>query len=113
MTHPRTYGAFPKKMRMFVFDEPAVGTPEFVIRRFSGLAADFLHGSPIAVIFAMDRWRTLLYWIRTRYQRQGPRSTRRKRFTEGVEHVLVNGVLAIRDGQATGALAGKALKRPN
>ena len=41
LTHPRTYGAFPMKMRLFVFDEPLL-SPELVIRSFSGLAADFL-----------------------------------------------------------------------
>ena len=40
MTHPRTFGAFPKKMRHFVFEEDLLA-PEFVIRSYSGLAADF------------------------------------------------------------------------
>jgi len=40
ITHPRTFGAFPRKMRLFVFEEPLL-TPEFAIRSFTGLAADF------------------------------------------------------------------------
>ncbi len=40
ITHPRTYGAFAKKMRMFVFENEILA-PEFIIRGFSGLAADF------------------------------------------------------------------------
>jgi N-acyl-D-amino-acid deacylase len=33
-------------------------------------------------------------------------------FTEGVAHVLVNGTFAVRDGKATGAMAGVAISRP-
>jgi N-acyl-D-amino-acid deacylase len=35
------------------------------------------------------------------------------RHAEGAVHVLVNGVFAIRDGQATGALAGVPIARPH
>ena len=37
---------------------------------------------------------------------ENPRS-----LSEGVEQVLVNGRFAVRDGQATGALAGAPLRR--
>ena len=33
-------------------------------------------------------------------------------FAEGMVHVLVNGEFALRDGAATGALAGRPLRRP-
>lgn len=108
--HPRTFGAFPKKMRHFVFEENLL-TPEFVIRSYSGLAADF-YGLPdrgylrngyvadIAVIDP-DRYRDLATF-------ENP-----KLMSEGVVHAMVNGSFAIRDGEITGELAGEPLMRPS
>lgn len=109
ITHPRTYGAFPKKMRMFVFENNLL-TPEFVIRSFSGLAADFfrlpdrgyLREGYVAdlVVLDPDKYRDLATF-------ESPRQ-----YSEGVVHVLVNGKSAVRDGKATGTLAGLPLTRP-
>ena len=108
ITHPRTYGAFPKKMRMMVF-ESGVLDAEFVIRSFSGLAADFfglddrgyLRPGYKADVVVLDpeRYRDMATF-------ENP-----KLLAEGVEQVLVNGTFAVRDGQPTGALAGEALRR--
>ncbi|TNF80527.1 MAG: hypothetical protein EP301_13150, partial [Gammaproteobacteria bacterium] len=110
MTHPRTFGAFPKKMRHFVFEE-ALLTPEFVIRSFSGLAADFYRLPDRGylkegyradlVVIDPDRYVDLASF-------DAPR-----RLAEGVVHALVNGRFAIRDGQVTGALAGVPIRRPD
>jgi N-acyl-D-amino-acid deacylase len=107
--HPRTFGAFPYKMRLFVFDEPLL-KPEFLIRSYSGLAADFyrlpdrgyLREGYIAdvAIIDPDRYRDLATF-------EEPRQ-----YSEGVVHVLVNGEFAVRDGEVTGTLAGMPLKRP-
>ena len=35
-----------------------------------------------------------------------------RQLSEGTVHVLVNGRFAIRDGEATGALAGRPIRRP-
>ena len=109
ITHPRTFGAFPKKMRMFVLDEPLL-SPEFVIRSFSGLAADFyslpdrgyLREGYMAdvVVLDPDSYRDTATF-------EEPRS-----YAEGVRYLLVNGRFAVDNGAATGALAGKALRRP-
>lgn len=109
ITHPRTFGAFPKKMRMFVFDEPLL-TPEFVIRSFSGLAADFyqlerrgyLREGYMADVVVLDPSN-----YRDTATFDDPRN-----YAAGVMHVYVNGVSAIDGGQPTGALAGQALRRP-
>ena len=109
ITHPRTYGAFAKKMRMFVFENELL-SPEFVIRSFSGLAADFFRlpnrgylregYTADLVILDPEQYRDLATL-------ESPRQ-----YTEGVVHVLVNGVFAIRNAQATGVLAGLPLTRP-
>jgi len=109
MTHPRTFGAFPKKMRHFVFEEGLL-TPEFVIRSFSGLAADFyslpdrgyLREGYIADVVVIDPDR-----YRDRATFEEPRLP-----AEGVVQAIVNGRFAIRDGRATGQLAGVPIRRP-
>ncbi len=108
ITHPRTFGAFARKMRLFVFDDPVL-QPEFAIRSFTGLAADFyrlpdrgyLREGYIADITILDpdRYRDLATFAQPRL------------YTEGVVHVLVNGTFAVRDGRTTGAMAGVPLKR--
>jgi N-acyl-D-amino-acid deacylase len=108
ITHPRTFGAFPKKMRHFVFEEKLL-TPEFVIRSFSGLAADFyrlpergyLREGYIADVVVIDPDR-----YRDKATFENPRQ-----LSEGVVHALVNGRFAIKDSETTGALAGMPLRR--
>ncbi len=110
VTHPRVFGAFTRKLRQFVLDERIVTMP-FAIRSMTGLAADFLRlddrgylrAGAVADIAVFDRGR-----IRDRATYDRPR-----RFSEGTVHVLVNGRFAIRDGDATGALAGQPIRRPD
>jgi N-acyl-D-amino-acid deacylase len=109
ITHPRTFGAFAQKMRLFVFEDPVI-TPEFAIRSFSGLAADFyrlpdrgyLREGYVADVVVLDPER-----YRDKATFENPRL-----YTEGVAHVLVNGTFAVRDGKTTGALAGTPIARP-
>ncbi len=109
ITHPRTFGAFPKKMRHFVFEEELLA-PEFMIRSFSGLAADFyrlpdrgyLRDGYVADIVVIDPDR-----YRDKATFENPRQ-----LSEGVVHALVNGRFAIRNGETTGTLAGVPLRRP-
>jgi N-acyl-D-amino-acid deacylase len=108
VTHPRVFGAFAKKLRDLVLDEGVITLP-FAIRSMTGLAADFLgwrdrgylREGYVADVVVMDVER-----IQDRATYEEP-----QQYSEGTVHVLVNGVLAVRDGQATGALAGEALVR--
>lgn len=109
MTHPRTFGAFPKKMRHFVFEESLLA-PEFVIRSFSGLAADF-YSLPDRGYLRTGYAADLVVLDPDRYRDRATFDDPR-RLSEGVVHALVNGRFAIRDGQATGELAGMPLRRP-
>ncbi|WND03857.1 amidohydrolase family protein [Temperatibacter marinus] len=107
-THPRAYGAFPMKYRLF-FREQSLLTPEFLIRSFSGLAADFLGLKARGyiregykadlVIFNPEQYRDLATY-------ENP-----KLFSQGMQHVLVNGIYAIFEGHMTGNLAGRPLRR--
>jgi len=109
IAHPRTYGAFPMKLRLFAQEDPVL-TPQFLIRSFSGLAADFLRlpdrgyirEGYVADLVVIDpqRYRDLATYEEPRV------------FAEGVEHVLLNGQFALRDSELTGRLPGKAIRRP-
>lgn len=109
ITHPRTFGAFPKKMRHFVFEEKLLA-PEFVIRSFSGLAADFyrlpergyLRKGYAADVVVLD---PAIYRDKATYEKP-------QQFADGVTNLFVNGRSVIRDGKATGSLAGVPIRRP-
>jgi len=109
IAHPRTFGAFPMKFRLFVQEEEVLDAAT-AIRSFSGLAADFLrlpdrgyvregYVADLAVIDPV-RYRDLATYADPQLQAQG------------VEQLFVGGRFAIRDEQLTGELAGAALRRP-
>jgi N-acyl-D-aspartate/D-glutamate deacylase len=108
ITHPRVYGAFTKKLKDFALDDTIIPLP-FAVRSMSGLAADFMgwtdrgyvragYAADLAV-FDVDRIRDVATY-------EDP-----QRYSEGTVHVLVNGVFALRDGEATEALGGLPLLR--
>lgn len=107
VTHPRVYGAFPKKLHEFVVEERLLELP-FAIRSFTGLAADFLRlpdrgylrpgMRADVVVLDLERYRD-----RATYQEP-------HQYAEGVVHLLVNGDFAIREGSFTEGLWGHALR---
>lgn len=108
ITHPRVFGAFTKKLREMALEDTVITLP-FAVRSMTGLAADFMgwtdrgylregYAADVAV-FDPERVRDLATY-------EDP-----QQYAEGTVHVLVNGVFALRDGQATGALAGRPLVR--
>ena len=109
MTHPRVFGVFTRKLRRFGLDEWIITMP-FAIRSMTGLAADFLRledggylrAGAVADIAVLDTDR-----IRDRATHESPRQ-----YAEGTVRVLVDGRFAVRDGEATGALAGRPIRRP-
>ncbi len=109
ITHPRAYGAFPRKIRRFVREDGVITLP-FAIRSMTGLAADFLRLPDRGYIregYAAD----LAVIDEARFTDRATYANARQ-FSEGVVHLLVNGRFAIRDGEATGVLAGIPLRRP-
>lgn len=108
IAHPRPFGAFTKKLSDFAIEEEVISVP-FAIRSMTGLAADFLGISDrgyvregmYADLAVLDPER-----IRDRATYEAP-----QQLSEGTVHVLVNGRFALRDGTATGDLAGVPLLR--
>jgi N-acyl-D-aspartate/D-glutamate deacylase len=105
--HPRNYGAFTKKIRDFVLDKNVI-TMEFAIRAATSLPAEILG--------LEDRG-----WIKEGYIADilvfNPETIRDKgtwqqphQYSEGVEHLLINGKFAIENGKYTGILPGKPIR---
>lgn len=95
VVHPRVYGAFPQKMRMFALDGADLSVA-FIVRSMTGLAADFLRLSDRGYVrpgmradigvLDLDNYRSVATW-------EHPHQ-----YATGVTHLLVNGGFAIRDG---------------
>ncbi len=108
VTHPRAFGSFTKKLRDLVLDEQVIALPH-AIRSMTGLAADFLgwpNRGQLREGWAADLAVLDLDALEDLATYEDPHQ-----YSRGAVHVLVNGEFAIRDGEATMALAGKALVR--
>ena len=107
VVHPRVYGAFPRKMRLFALDGDDISVP-FAIRSFSGLAADFFGLSDRGYL-KPGMWADLVVFDLVAY-RDVATMEDPHHFAEGVVHVLVNGEFAIRDGDFAGTMAGRGIR---
>lgn len=106
--HPRKYGTFPRKIRMYVREKKVLTLPEFVQRSSSKTAGDLhianrglLKEGYFADVIAFD------------FNTVTDKSTYElpEVYSEGVRYVLVNGQVAIEQGKYKGTLAGRALLR--
>lgn len=108
IVHPRTYGAFPRKLRQFVYDRPIISLP-FAIRGMTSLAANFYQHQDRGFIregFYAD----MVVFDESRIRDRATYDTPHQ-YSEGMVHVIVNGRVALRDGKPTGVLAGRPLSR--
>lgn len=108
VTHPRAFGSFTKKIRDLVLDEGLLTLPH-AVRSMTGLAADFLEWTDRGYLrpgYAADVAVLDLASLQDMATYENPHQ-----YSQGTVHVLVNGTFAIRDGEATTALAGRALVR--
>ena len=108
VTHPRAFGSFTKKLRDLVLDEGRITLPH-AIRSMTGLAADFLGWTDRGYLregYAADVVVLDLDAVQDLATYENPHQ-----YSQGTLHVLVAGQFAIRDGEATLALAGRALVR--
>ena len=106
IVHPRAYGGFPRKLRQFVYDRPIIRLP-FAIRGMTSLAANFYQHPDRGLI--KEGFYADLTVIDEARIRDVATYDEPHQYSEGVVHVVVNGKLALRDGQATGVLAGRPL----
>ncbi len=105
--HPRAYGSFARKIRLYVVEEGVISLEE-AIRSMTSLTASVHRmgdrrmvrpgGVADLVVFDLEQVRDLATF------------TAPHQLSEGMVHVLVNGEFAIRDGAFTGVLAGQVLR---
>ena len=106
--HPRIYGSFPKILGHYVRDTGTIPL-EDAVRKMTAL--------PAAVIGMVDRGR-IAAGMRADLTLFDPKTVRDHATFEaptlpsdGIRHVIVNGVAALADGKATGAKGGALLSR--
>jgi N-acyl-D-amino-acid deacylase len=95
-------------LRLFVLDEGFISLP-FAVRGMTSLATTFLNIPERGLIkerFFADLAVFNLSEVRDRATFEDPHQ-----YSEGTVHVLVNGAFALRDGQVTGTLAGRGIRR--
>ena len=105
--HPRVWGSFARKYALYTRDEKVLSLREF-IDRSSATTADFFHlehrghlrVGDFADVVVFDPQR---YAARATYEQPDLPAT-------GVQTVIVNGQLAVDNGQLTGTAAGRALR---
>ena len=108
-SHPRAYGSFPRVLGKYVREEHALRL-EDAIRKFTSLPAQreslidrgLLRSGYFADITIFDPEK-----IKDVATFEDP-----NRPSEGIEYVLVNGVLALQHGQVTGETGGRPLRGP-
>jgi N-acyl-D-aspartate/D-glutamate deacylase len=106
--HPRTYGAFPRKIRKYVVEDGVVDLAS-AIRSMTGLPAQvfrladrgLLRPGMVADVVVFDLERV-----------NDPATfTEPHQLGEGMVHIFVNGEAAVRDGAFTDARAGRVLRK--
>jgi N-acyl-D-amino-acid deacylase len=105
--HPRAYGTFPRILRKYVREEKKLSL-EDAIRKFSALPAARMRLADRGVLKA-GMWADVVMFdpetVRDVATFESP-----NQLSQGMEYVLVNGVLVIDGGKMTGALPGKVLR---
>ena len=108
VTHPRSIGTFPCVLRRAVREEQSISLPE-AVRKLTSMPAEVYGLAGKGRIAAgMDADLTLF---------DAAKITDHATYTqpllpnEGIRRVYLGGVCAVRDGQYTGAMAGKLLRR--
>ena len=105
---PRSYGSFPRILGEFVREKRIMGLEEAVRKMTSAPAArlglrdrGLLRDGTVADLVVFDP--TAVASLATYDE---PR-----KFPAGIEHVIVSGIPVVTDGEHTGALPGRALRR--
>jgi N-acyl-D-aspartate/D-glutamate deacylase len=105
---PRTYGSFPRVLGEFVRDRALLGLVEAVRKMTSAPAARL--GLSDRGLLRDGYWADVVVFdpesIRSNATYDMPRQ-----FPTGVDYVFVNGVLVVDQGEHTGALPGRVVRR--
>ncbi len=108
--HPRAYGTYPRVLEHYV-GELGLLTLEEAVHRMTGMVARKL-GLQDRGVLAPGAMADLVVFDPSRVHDRATYADPRHS-PDGVAHVLVNGVAAVRGGKATGARAGVVLTKPS
>jgi N-acyl-D-aspartate/D-glutamate deacylase len=108
MPHPRNYGAFPHKLRKYVFEDKVI-TLEHAIRAATVLPADML-GLPERGRIEEGCIADIIIWDPETI-RDLSTYTNPHRYSTGIEYMWINGQLVIENGAFNETLAGKTLRK--
>ncbi|HEY2595890.1 MAG TPA: amidohydrolase family protein, partial [Chloroflexota bacterium] len=107
-THPRAYGSFARLLAKYVRDEGVVPLAE-AVRRLSALPAANL-GLARRGELKRGYFADVVVFDPARIQDHAS-FEQPHQYATGMQHVLVNGEHVVRDGEHTGALPGRVLRR--
>jgi N-acyl-D-amino-acid deacylase len=109
--HPRLYGTFPRVLGRFVRENGVIGLHE-AIRKMTSLPARIL-GLDDRGLIALGMWADLVVFDPETVidGNDFVPAEATMRFPIGVDHLIINGVITMKDSEHTGARAGKVLKR--
>lgn len=106
--HPRSFGAFPRCINLFV-NQKKILTLEEAIYKMTGLPSLNLGLADRGVIETGKKADLVIFdldKIEDRADYQNP-----VQFSEGINYVIVNGKVAVREGKPTAIMAGKVLRK--
>ncbi len=106
MSHPRSYGTFPRVLGRYV-REYKVLTLEQAIRKMTSQTAAYFNLEGRGVV-REGAWADLTLFDADKVIDKAS-FTHPSQYPEGIPHVMVNGVWVIRAGEHTGALPGRAI----
>ena len=108
--HPRYYGTFPRVLGLYV-REKGVLRLEDAVRKMTSLPARRL-GLHDRGLLGLEMWADIAVFdpetVIDRAEFVPPEAT--MRYPRGIDHLVVNGIVTLRDGEHTGALAGRVLR---
>src|SRR5204862_2299049 len=104
--HPRSYGTFPRVLARYVREQALLPVEE-AVAKMTGLPARRLGLRDRGVLAVGAKADLVVFDAR----RVADRATYENphQYPSGIEHVLVNGRLVIKDGEHTGSLPGRLL----
>ncbi|HSH22291.1 MAG TPA: D-aminoacylase [Candidatus Caenarcaniphilales bacterium] len=105
---PRTYGSFPRVLGEFVRDRALLGIEE-AVRKMTSAPAARLGLADRGLL--SDGYRADVVVFDPATVRSNATYDEPRRFPDGIEQVIVNGVPVISDGEHTGALPGRVVRR--
>lgn len=106
--HPRTYGTFPRVLGKYVREQRTLALPE-AIRKMSALPARRL-GLRNRGLIRKDYFADLVLFDPEKVADKAT-FTAPHQYPQGIDYVFVNGVAVIDQGEHTGILPGRILKR--